>query len=142
MNLRTLLNFRHFEQPNDYSCGASVFRMCLRALRGVEIPHSEAEKLTRCKPDGVAYNKLVKVMKNHGLKAGRNVNPSAKWILKHLGEGRLVVVSDFKTYVSDHWALAVTAVGDFIVVADPARGVKLCRSSEVAKRAKEAFTVA
>lgn len=137
-----LLKFRFMIQTNNYSCGAVVFRMCLRALRCVKISQAEAEDRTRCKPNGVTYNKLANVMREHGLKAGRNVNPSAGWLLENLGGNRLVVVSDFKTYVSDHWALAVTAVGDFIVIADPARGVKLCRSSEVAKRAKEAFTVA
>lgn len=138
-----LLKFRFFLlQPNDYSCGAVVFRMCLRALKGVKISQSEAEDQTRCKPDGVAYYRLGKVMREHGLKVGRNVKPKKDWLMRKLGGDRMVVVSNCKSYASDHWELAVTKVRGWIVIADPACGMKLCRVSTVAKRAREAFTVA
>ena len=137
-----LLKFRFLIQPNDYSCGAVVFRMCLRALKGVKMSQSLAEELTRCKPDGVAYYRLGKVMREHGLKVGRNENPSAGWLLSKLNGRRMVVISNCRTYASDHWELAVTKIKGLIVVADPARGMKICRASTVAKRAREAFTVA
>jgi hypothetical protein len=137
-----LLKFRFLLQPNDYSCGAVVFRMCLRALRGVRMSQAEAEDVTRCKPDGVAYSRLSKVMREHGLKVGRNVRPKAEWLLRKLDGQRLVVVSNGTSYASDHWELAVTKVRGWIVIADPARGMKLCRVADVVKRAREAFTVA
>lgn len=134
----------HYRQWNDYSCGAEVLRMGVRALMGQVIPRREAEDILGCNPDGVYFTKLKMVFRRYGVKVGKTFKPTPKHLVDALLAGKYVVIDDDETYQDCH---VIMLAGHFtrglVWCADPMIGLPALRTyRRVVQSATEAFTVA
>lgn len=139
--MHRLLTFSFYIQLNDYSCGASVFRMALRYLRGGSVSHWQAEKITGCKPDGVTTARMRRELRKYHMRVGRVFKPGIRNLRKELTAEKLIVLDDYVNYNTPHWVLAIGIIGDMVILADPARGPVLRSLRDVRHAAREGFTV-
>ena len=138
-----MLKARDFRQRDEHSCTACVLRYGLYLLTDETITKKDAEKLTKCKPNGATFVQLQRAFKKFGLKTvDRKL--TAKNMIDAVKKGRLVVTDDINTWEKDPHAIMVYKYKKkklYVFDSYTKRGIRIKRPDKVLENATEMFEV-
>lgn len=138
MNLIPIVPYR---QWTPYSCSAAVLSMVVRHCTALRIPHRDAMKATRCRPDGCTMDRLRRVLRKYGV-SSKVIQPGIRTFRQELDRGRLLVVDDNSTYKNSHVMVVNGHTRQRFWIVDPVIGIPTLRSCRrVVRAAQEAFAV-